>query len=235
MSLIRFDKDAGNLPKEFFDDWRVYAESEDALKAGEFYISVTTLLSVVADRDFVSFLQVKTKQEKDKIFDEAANHGSEIHTLIQKSMDGEECELGEYEKPVSNFLELCAKNSIEIADHEIQVHSDYGYAGSMDFRGTIGDKTCAIEFKSGKYLIQAGWQLAAYYKAYEEITGETLDCMIGIQCHRNGEDKNIFRYRHIDSCFVAFLSAMNVFRMIYFNKLKKLNWKFLMESPVEAV
>lgn len=233
--MKQYDKDNGNLPEGFPDNWRVYAKDDKALANGEFYLSVTTVLSVVLDDGFKDWLLATNKPAFTKIMERSARAGTELHEEIQKVMKGETPDYSKYQQAILNYENLQIEHKIKATEIEPRVyHEDYGYAGSVDAVGTFGEDTCLFELKTGKYLITAGWQAAAYKKAYEKVNNKELDRMVGIHCHRDGSQAKVFKYRHVDTCFNAFLSALNVFRMNYFNKLMKLKWKWVTTEPIQA-
>lgn len=207
-------------------DWRLYAENQQELDAGNFYVSVTTILSIICGRDHKNMMIGMSSENYRETMDRTADIGTRLHNAIQADLMDKPCELSnDLQKPYQNWLALKAKESISAIEIEkVLASEEYGYAGSMDWMGFHGEAEAVFELKTGRYPITTGWQLAAYKKV---VDPENVMKMRGIHVHRNGEDVGVFRYQHIDSCFNAFLSARNCFRMFYYNELKKLNWKFL--------
>lgn len=212
--------------------WRFYAESEEAFEQGDFLISATTILSCVQDQSTKDFLLGCDRQTFEKIMTSSAEAGNEIHQACQDYLMGSPGNT-KYKGAYENFIKLASSLNLKGVRMEVPVHSfKYGYAGTCDGLVNIGEQVAAIEIKTGKYKITAGWQLAAYFYALNDA-GIQIDKMIGIHVHRNGEEFSKFMYQHTESCFKAFLAAFDVFRMVNFNKLKKLNWNKLLVSPLD--
>lgn len=212
--------------------WRVYADTLEDYLRGDFYLSVTTVLSCVllpGDKDFLLYSQRDTY---DLMMERTAAVGDSIHSLIQNYVMGNpHLEFDEAVRPA--FKGFCSLGlNLKGIDAEIWLHHDkYGYAGSADLFAYYKGQRTLVEIKTGQYRITAGWQLAAYYHAMKHL-GLNPEAAIGLQLHRAGDDMKVFEYQHIDSCFSAFLCCLNIFRMANYNKLKKLNWRFLNEEPV---
>lgn len=218
-------KEMDKMERYTHKDWRLYAENDIELAAGNFYISVTTILSIICGRDERNFMITSSPDYYKSIMETASDTGTQIHKAIQADLLGQPYSTEGIEKPIENWKKLKEKHNLTATTTEIQVVSEeYGYAGTLDWEGTIENEPAVFELKSGLYQITAGWQLAAYKHCLDP---ENKKKMVGVQVHRNGKDFGIYRYQYVDACFKAFLSALNCFRMYYYNELKRLDWKFL--------
>lgn len=209
----------------------MYAQNESEFLKGNFFLSVTTILSCVSLPGDKDFLLYSTTTGYNKLMEATASVGERIHECIQRYSMGDDVHLDEETRtPFENFHGM--NLNLQGINAEFWLHHDkYGYAGSADLFAYYKGKRTLVEIKTGQYRITAGWQVAAYYMAMKHL-GMNPEGVIGLQIHRGGRDNNVFEYKHIDSCFTAFLCCLNIFRMANYNKLKKLNWRFLNEEPV---
>lgn len=221
------------LERFYLNGWRLYARDKEALNSGDFYLSVTTVLSIIKSDKDVNYLLSTTKQRSEQTLLETGLIGDEIHEDIQAYLMGKVHD-PKHIRQLENFIKLHGSaNGIAV---EKQIHSEtYGFAGSCDGIVNHEDPT-VIEIKTGQFRITAGWQACAYAKALEEAGYlKTTPKVVCYHIHRNGIEFNKFNYTHIDSCYDAFLSTLNTFRMFYFNELKKLKWKFLLTPPIKRI
>lgn len=218
--------------KHYYENgFRFYSESDDHFKAGDFFIGVTSALSIIKTQEDVNYLLSTTRPKMELVLNETAEIGNEIHEDIQNYLMQKKFEPRRIQC-LENFIKLHGDaNGISIEN--AVASKKYGYAGSYDAIVDLENPT-VIEIKTGQFKITAGWQASAYAKALEEI-GYVKQPMgvVGYHIHRNGVDAKRFIYEHVDECFLAFLSVLNAFRMLNFNKLKKMNWKHLLVNPVE--
>jgi len=215
---------------------RIYAQTAHDALQGDFYVSVTSALDVFVDYAHKQFLLQSTPDTYGAIMKRTADMGTLLHGMFEAHLLGKPVDITqETEKPFQNFLELAEKHKLRASGTEMQVVSKtYGYCGTLDFFGLMDGELTIIDFKSGNSKISHGWQCGAYLYAYNEMTGNSVNKMAVVQVHRNGRDKKVLKYVHNDSCFEAFLSCLNVFRMGYFNELKKLQWKYLLQNPLQT-
>lgn len=226
--------------KSELNGWRIYCHDAKSLEEGYFYFSVTAILEVIEHKKLSEWKIKNSKNAVAKRKKESANLGSRIHSVVEQSLNNqqlkeEDQDLKEFYDRFKGFQE---KNQIKThATEEVVFSERYGYAGQFD--GLIDWKghKCVSDLKTGRsYPIKTGWQLAAYKYAYEEMTGESGIGMVGFHQPQDQPNKDPvpFQYRHYESCYLAFLSALNCFRMLYFNELKKLGWKYVLKNPLEA-
>lgn len=234
------------------NNWRLYAESEEALYEGDFYPSVTTVLDLIVDHSGKELMLGLTKDKYDSMMDRTAANGTLLHDAIACDLDGKEFNPSDeilkeletssagakslIEEPLKKWAGLKQKEGISGVLSELGVYSElYGFAGTLDHILRERDFLCVGELKTGKFRIQAGWQACTYFMAYQELYDVTEEMGVrGIQIHRNGATVNYFRYKQLLNCFEAFLSAYNCWRMSYFNELSKMRWKYLFKSPIKT-
>ena len=220
---------------EHIKNWRLYAANDLAMEAGHFFISVTTILDCMIDDEERNFYIETNREAFDKIMSSTANTGNEIHEAIQTYASGNSINHSPIvAKCVNNYVEIKEEHNIKIEQFEKRVFSEiYGYAGTLDMIGTCDGRPTVFEIKTGKYKVKAGYQACAYKMAYEELYKDKDHDVAVLKIHRNGREKGLFKYEHIDFCFEAFICAFNLFVGLNYNTLKKLNWKYLNISPIK--
>jgi hypothetical protein len=114
-------------------------------------------------------------------YEAAGDIGTRVHAAIEAyfepgaRMRGIETE-DDIIKPFGAFLDWVNKNDVTCALSEHTVYSKIGYAGTLDFIGTINGKKYLVDFKSSKsFWPEMPMQLAAYSYAHEEMTGEKME------------------------------------------------------------
>lgn len=216
------------------DGWRWYAESEEHYQAGDCYISVTQVLDHIVHHKLKSYFQKNSYNFQLKHKEKTANVGTAIHEAIEADLQGQTPTLTpETEKAFTAWKRFKKKYDIAAKYVELSVyHPTKRYAGTVDILGSFKPEnsdrlaTAVMDIKTGRFGIKTGWQLAAYYHALKEL-GYAPDGMVGLSIKRTGEPGTPFVYQHIDSCYKAFLASLYTFKMLYYNKLAKMNWKGL--------
>jgi len=208
------------------------------------YISVTQVLDVAQHFKFNNWLKNNSKNKIEKVKKETAHIGTQLHKLVEMDLNREtDFEIPpELNQPFYNWKQVQSKHDIQaLMTEQLVVSKKYGYAGTLDMviRGCFEkvQKTFSVaDLKTGFFSIKAGWQIAAYRNALIEMpnayTQDNLG-MVGIQIHRDGSKVNVFEYEHVHPCFEAFLNCLEIFKMLYFNKLNKLEWPYLKKSSLK--
>lgn len=216
--------------------WRIYTHKQDGFNTGEFYISCTTILECVVHAKLKQWFQNNSAAKQEKIKAVAATAGTDLHRLIE-AHENSRCEgvqIGDYEsEQIRRWEKLKEENQIQVHKTECAVYDDQLWvAGTADYilsfaKGT--DRVVGIgDLKTGRYDIKAGWQMAFYLHAYQHTVDPLATSMIGLSLPRDlSRAANAFVYQHVDSCWHAYVSAWNCFRMMYWNQLEKMNWKGL--------
>lgn len=124
--------------------------------------------------EWIDALIDAASKEPDRIKDEAADYGTQAHHAIDAMLRGGQPEYSPLIQPaIDGFLAWQAQAGIEIVASEIQVfHPTLRYAGSVDWVGWRGDQLIVGDHKTSNGLWpEYGYQVAAYAKAIEELTG----------------------------------------------------------------
>jgi len=158
---------AGNLTKEYLKN---YLSDKLEVKATDLYPIIDEAV-----------IQHQIKKN------EAADIGSQIHEFAEKygkaKIDNTELpQVGENTDErvvngISAFLDWVEKHKVKFVESERMLYSQtHGYVGLTDVIAVIDDKKYIIDYKSAKAIYdEHKFQLAGYWVAYEEETGEKLD------------------------------------------------------------
>ncbi len=142
----------------------------------------TLLMKNVLNGERISLGSIEiAKKEYRRFKQEAADIGSLIHEWIEKWITlKKKPEIPEDEKVrngVIAFLKWIKEKKVEFDNSELIIYSKKNdVAGIMDAEGHIDGKKCIIDFKSSKGIYnEYRYQLASYWSAREEETGEKFD------------------------------------------------------------
>ncbi|XP_049847920.1 uncharacterized protein LOC126304981 [Schistocerca gregaria] len=164
----------------------------------------------------------------DKICDMALSFGTEVHAIIEKliltNADDMPCD-PEYVTVKDSFRawrRQVESSGSKIIKTEVQVVSKrYGYAGTMDAL------LRTVEVPSGKEIWTVlDWktsnairneyalQVAAYAKAYEEMTGTPIDRAAVVRFNKKGSPTYEVKTVHnLEEAFDAFCSVLHIWQM----------------------
>ena len=157
--------------------------------AGKFYPSITTVLGGTTPPEKAkALLNWQTSLGKDvaqKKTQDAADHGTAVHLMIERYLKKETLDQGEKFAPtvVSAFNALKLKlNSIEeVWGQEVAFYSDLiEVAGRCDCIGVYKGKECIIDFKTSgrlkddKAIADYKLQLTAYSIMHNELFGTDI-------------------------------------------------------------
>ena len=109
----------------------------------------------------------------------------------------------------------------------------YGYAGTCDMVLKVDGVIEIWDWKSGSVKVNAGWQLASYVMAYEEMFNVTVGGMRVVQISAKYETIKEFKYEHLEFCKRAFLHSLQAWKALYFGMLKKQKYPYLLKDPFE--
>lgn len=109
-------------------------------------------------------------------YEKAGDIGTRVHAAIEAYFKHEIIVIDkEIDIPYNAFIDWVNKNDVTCLLSEHTVYSKIGYAGTLDFIGTINGKKYLVDFKSSKgFWPEMPMQLAAYQYAHEEMTGEKM-------------------------------------------------------------
>jgi len=212
------------------DGWRWVNEI-----GGEGYLSPTTILSNAVANPKLSQWYKKTSEKKIyTTVNNAADFGTKAHEYFENILNNKEFTPEETHKlHIEAFKKWILEEDLKVIGTEMAVTSNHlGISGTTDCIATIKGDMCVLDWKTGnRYSVTNGWQLALYRMAAIEMGLVEEDCgMMGVQISRDKAEIKTFKYQHIDFCEQAFIHALGVFKALYFNKLQKLNWKWLKEA-----
>lgn len=117
------------------------------------------------------------KKRPDEIRDEAADFGNRAHILLEELLNGEEPEIPEEMLPVfDSFNAWRNRQRLDIELSETMVYSEqYHFAGTLDALARRDGLRIAIDWKtSNRIYDEYAAQVAAYSRALNEMTGDTL-------------------------------------------------------------
>lgn len=176
---LRFD---GELKQINFLDTRVYQRNE-----GVFYPSVTTILQYMPKNKFFETWLKDVGHNADIIMRRAGEEGTQVHNAVEQLLEGKEVNwLDDYGNARFNlivwemilkFIEFWTTAKPKLLHSEEFVFSDtYKYAGTADLVLELDKKIWLVDIKtSNSYHKSFELQLAAYAKAFEEMTGTKID------------------------------------------------------------
>lgn len=181
----------------------------------ENYIRVTHPLSYWVPPAFKAWLQSNTKEQAAQKMESAGNIGSEIHKVIENCKGDialiPEVEHPEVRKGVEAFKQFWGEMKLTILAQELQIFSQrYGYAGTIDMIAVDEHgQIWVIDWKSGMYKANYGWQLAAYGMAFKEHFGVEPRLMAVMLDKRSGKASKIAyeHNSHLEACYLGVLQA----------------------------
>lgn len=118
-------------------------------------------------------------EEANKLRDDAAERGTEMHLLFERYMLGDRIEMSSlsefHAKALMSFDAWFQMEVLEVLAVEVLLHSDkYGFAGTADLVCRLnGDKIAIVDFKSGSSVYEDyAVQLEMYKLAWNEYADE---------------------------------------------------------------
>jgi CRISPR/Cas system-associated exonuclease Cas4 (RecB family) len=204
---------------------------------GDYYPGVTSILDEAAPTGYglKQFFLNHTAADAEEIRSESASFGSEMHRLYEELLNGVELDLKARDlksvKHLISFKEWYKEFKPHDFKTEMMVYSKkYKYAGTLDFVGTHMGKRWLVDFKTSSGIhFNHEIQLVAYKRAYEEMTGETIDHM-GIL--RTGtKHKAGYEFKEIDRNFNDFFCVYCTFVALHGGKYPSLPVDLLKKHP----
>ncbi len=173
--------------------------------------------SQVIDSLWVDAIIEQARRRPDQVRDEAADFGTQAHTLIEDIIQGVEPEIPPEMGPVvENFTAWRWNAGLDIRFTETMVHSaKYRYAGTMDAVAYRNGKVVALDWKTSNGLYpEYDLQVAAYAKALEEMTGEPVSEAWAVRFGKTKPEFEARRVEDLDTTFNAFRAALFLWRSI---------------------
>ena len=173
------------------DGLRIYDVGNERLP------SVTTILQATQSLEKLEFFKrwraQKGEEKADKIKNEAASRGTNLHKYLEKHILGEGyvdlTEEGKLAKAMSDvIIEKGLKDLSEVWGSEVTIHYPGLYAGQTDLVGTYDYEDSIIDFKQSNRPKRKEWiedymmQLAAYAMAHNTVYGSEITQGVILMC-----------------------------------------------------
>lgn len=215
-----------------FLDQRLYKTTE-----GEYLPSVTTILSYMPKSKFFEVWLKDVGHNADIIINRAAREGTQVHEAVESLLKGEELswmdDFGNAKysqivwEMILKFVEFWKSFKGELVVCEQFVYSKtHKYAGTADLVVRKDGKLWLLDVKTSNSIYKSyHLQLAAYAKAWEELTGEKIEHtgIIWLKSAKRGESKKPDIYQgkgwelsqidDIDTNFELFNTVYTLYRL----------------------
>lgn len=200
------------------------------------YVSVTTVLDVICDKESKDFFLNVNRENYDNIMSSTSALGTKIHDTIQAYHEQGITDWDNDCAPAMvEYLKMVEKHNIKPIWHEKTVYSKvHGFAGAIDMLAEIDGKMCVVDIKTGKFSFKHGFQVAAYRLAAIEMG--LIDPSVGsclLYVHRRGEKGRLYTHKQFEFLEQRFLECLGLHRGLYPNQYRKLEYKWKWETPLE--
>ena len=153
---------------------------------GEYYPSVTYVLSHYPKGKFFEDWLKKVGYSADYIVKKASEEGTQVHEMIEAYLNGEELKFLEHGRPMYapniwqmflRFVDFWEEYKHTLIEAEIHLFSDeLKIAGTCDMVCEINGELWVIDFKTSNHLQTTyDLQTAIYAKCFEECFGKKVD------------------------------------------------------------
>ena len=153
---------------------------------GEYYPSVTYVLSHYPKGKFFEDWLKKVGYSADYIVKKASEEGTQVHEMIEAYLNGEELKFLEHGRPMYapniwqmflRFVDFWEEYKPTLIEAEIHLFSDeLKIAGTCDMVCEINGELWVIDFKTSNHLQTTyDLQTAIYAKCFEECFGKKVD------------------------------------------------------------
>ena len=153
---------------------------------GEYYPSVTYVLSHYPKGKFFEDWLKKVGYSADYIVKKASEEGTQVHEMIEAYLNGEELKFLEHGRPMYapnvwqmflRFVEWWEEYNPTLIEVEVHLFSDeLKVAGTCDLVCEIDGELWVIDFKTSNHLQTTyDLQTAMYAKCFEECFGKKVD------------------------------------------------------------
>jgi hypothetical protein len=153
---------------------------------GEYYPSVTYVLSYYPKGKFFEDWLKKVGYSADYIVKKASEEGTQVHEMIEAYLNGEELNFLEHGRPMYNpgvwqmflrFVEWWEEYNPTLIEAEVHLFSDeLKVAGTCDLVCEINGELWVIDFKTSNHLQTTyDLQTAMYAQCFEECFGKKVD------------------------------------------------------------
>ena len=153
---------------------------------GEYYPSVTYVLSYYPKGKFFEDWLKKVGYSADYIVKKASEEGTQVHEMIEEYLNGKELKFLEHGRPMYDpnvwqmflrFVEWWEEYNPTLIEAEVHLFSDeLKVAGTCDLVCEINGELWVIDFKTSNHLQTTyDLQTAMYAKCFEECFGKKVD------------------------------------------------------------
>jgi hypothetical protein len=186
------------------------------------YLGSEAMLMTTADVD--TLIEAASKRP-DQVRDEAGDFGTRAHQLIQDWLERDrdvpfappDSDL-DIAPVLDAFLDWYKGSGLLIQVAESRVYSlAHRYAGTMDAMAYRGGKRVILDWKTSSGLYpEMALQVAAYAKAYEEMSGLAVDEAWVIRFAKKPDAKPLFEVREVDieAGYRGFLAAQTLWQTL---------------------
>ena len=172
-------------------------------------------LDEAVESEWVEGIIEQARRRPDQIRDQAADFGTQAHILIEQIIQGLEPEIpAEMEPVVQSFTTWRQDAGLDIQLTETMVYSGkYSYAGSMDAVAYRSGQLVALDWKTSNGLYPEHLlQVAAYAKALEEMSGESVTEAWAVRFGKKEPEFEVRKVADLDTAFNAFRAALYLWR-----------------------
>lgn len=168
------------MPKAFVQHWAARVERERAVK-------MAADMSPAKLKEWAAGLEWCTDRKcncaSGQVLTDAGDKGTEFHTAVEDYLKGREPKPGAAEHAFRRFLKWWEKQSIEIVEQELKLHSDiWRYKGTTDviFKRAGHDGLWIGDWKTSNNMDATHeLQIGAYAGAWLEMKGLDWDVLAG--------------------------------------------------------
>lgn len=183
------------------------------------YPSVTSVLGMMDKSDFFEWRKRVGEEEANRVAARASRRGTEIHSLCEGYLKGEDIKVGMFDQQVFSTLIPHLDKIDNIHALETKLYSDYlQVAGTVDCIAEYEGKLSVIDFKTSRRLKSKedipGYfiQTASYAVAFEERTGVPVSRLVIIM-GIDDEDCAVFVEKR-DTWINQFMELREKFRRV---------------------
>eukprot|EP00937_MAST-01D_sp_MAST-1D-sp2_P006706 g6706.t1 len=162
----------------------------------------------------------RAKTEHKTVLSKAADFGTRAHQAIDDMIEGVPISVevdGGVRTVLAGFEEWRSAANMRLAGDQMVYSRRYGFAGAMDALGLAeaDGSVAVIDFKTSNGIYDSHLlQVAAYAKAYEEMTGRVVSEAYVVRFDKARPAFECQRVVDIDVAFNAFKAALYLFRAL---------------------
>jgi hypothetical protein len=165
--------------------------------------------------EWVDGVITEARSRPDQVKTEAADFGTQAHTLIEQIIQGRAPQIPpQFGSVVSSFAAWRRGAGLDIKFTETMVYSaKYRYAGAMDALALREGELIALDWKTSNGIYpEYALQVAAYAKAIEEMSGQPVKEAWAVRLGKTTAEFDARRVVDLDGAFNAFRAALFLWR-----------------------